>query len=137
MEMLSHSGRATVEGPEVPDAPASFPMEFRVRLRGVTGKKLSGGKLVDTADNMFKLGIRRDYPFSKPLLVWQTDISHPNISHPSEGGVVCMRLLQEWRAERTLLSIVEGVAELLEHPNAAEPLNFPSCIAAVEHAAQG
>lgn len=111
----------------------SFPVKLEVRLNGILGLKRFNGEVVETRDNRFSVVLRRDYPFMKPVVRWRSDIFHPNISCPAEGGVVCMRLLQEWRADRTLLSLAEGLAALVEHPNLNEPLNFESCMKACEH----
>lgn len=114
-------------------AQTNFPLELTADLTGVRALAREGGKVIETETNRFIVEVRRDYPFMKPGIRWLTDIFHPNISTPKEGGVVCIRLLQEWRADRTLLSLVEGIANLVENPNLEEPLNFDSCIEACNY----
>lgn len=135
--MLATCGRCRFELPDIRPSRIAFPLSVAVRLEGVPALVMDKGALKQTDDNRFLITLRRDYPFTKPVVTWLTDIFHPNISPPSDGGVVCTRLLQEWRAERSLLSLVEGIASLVEHPNKDEPLSFDSCLSAAEYFSKG
>lgn len=128
--MMAKCTRAKIQKPELRVNRLLFPLEFKAVLVGIESFRTMDGTVLSSSENSFMLTIRRDYPFMKPGIRWLTDIFHPNIAPPSDGGVVCTRLLQEWRADRTLLSLVEGIANLVEHPNTAEPLHFDSCMKA-------
>ncbi len=128
--MLACTSRAVCELPELRPREITFPLEFMVHLREIKAMKLSDGRVVTANENSFSVLISRDYPFMKPRVRWMTEIFHPNISPPADGGVVCIRLLQEWKVDRTLLSLVEGVANLVENPNTAEPLSYDACLKA-------
>ena len=129
-DLLAKYSKAVIQKPELRVNRMVFPLESRVELDGIVSFLTRDGAILSSPENSFMLTIRRDYPFMKPGIRWLTDIFHPNIAPPSDGGVVCTRLLQEWRADRTLLSLVEGIANLVEHPNMAEPLHFDSCMRA-------
>ncbi len=114
-----------------------FPLEIRVELCDAVALAKVDGRISKTNENRFGIFVRREYPFAKPGLRWATDIFHPNISSPVDGGVICTRLIEEWKAERTLLSLVEGIYNLVENPNIDEPLSFDSCMEARDYIAAG
>ena len=120
---------------EYSDEPGmNFPYTIDVRLTGVRGlDRMKDGKIVEKSDHRFRIVVFRDYPVLKPGIIWQSGIFHPNISTPENGGIVCTKLLQEWKTERTLNSLIAGIAHLVENPNRKEPLGFESCESAVRY----
>lgn len=61
--------------------------------------------------------IPRDYPYSPPIVKWETPLEprHPNIS---SGGLVCINILsKDWRPQYTLITVYRSLEWLLENPN--------------------
>lgn len=104
----------------------SFPAKIALTFQGVaTGYGQEGIR--------FEIEIHRAYPFRRPSVRCLSEVVHPNIAPASEGGFVCTRLLDEWRGERTIASVIAGIRELIEKPNFSEPLGLETCLrAAVE-----
>jgi ubiquitin-protein ligase len=119
IEMLRKSGMAIVE--RVETSTIDFPAKLTVRIRRDNDSPV-----------VFEIEIPREYPFRRPSVLCMSEILHPNISPASEGGIVCTKLLEEWRVERTLQAIVAGLLELLRNPNYREPLGTETCIKAAE-----
>lgn len=130
---MRSTDKARITATAVEKTPIDFPVELTAELKGISALTRNGDRVEVSETNRFAIEVRRDYPFMKPGIRWLTNIYHPNIAPPAEGGVVCTRLLQEWRADRTLLSLVEGIANLVENPNLDEPLNFDSCMEACNY----
>lgn len=119
-------------------ATASFPVILTVSLEGPVGLLVDGdGTVRQTNTHSFEVTIHRDYPIRKPSVRWLTPIFHPNISPAEEKGIVCTRILLDWRADRTLYSLISGIAHLIENPNIGEPLGFDICRRAVSYMTQG
>jgi len=118
---------------EAADGKIEFPICFDISINGASGLTLVGGTVKECELHRFSLEIGRDYPYQKPSLFWQTPIFHPNICPPEAGGMVCTRLLNEWKAERTISSLIYAVMYLIEHPNFMEPLGSDACMNAARY----
>jgi ubiquitin-protein ligase len=105
----------------------SFPLLLTVTLQQVPGPVLENDRVVYRYDHRFQVVIGRNYPFEKPLVIWQTPIFHPNIMMPEDGGHLCIRLLSEWGFNSTLLTFIKGVESLLVAPNGTSPFGTDSC----------
>lgn len=112
---------------------AVFPICLEVSVAGVAGMAIVDGAVIEIDSHRFIVEIGRDYPYQKPAVFWQTPIYHPNICPPEEGGMVCTRLLNEWRGERTLYSLINAILYLIEHPNGKEPLGSEACMDAARY----
>jgi len=124
LELCSRLSEVTLEPGKVA-APVTFPLTFLVRVSGRFPQN-------EISEHHFQITVSRDYPFQKPEVRWLTPIFHPNIAPPEEGGIVCVNLINQWRAERTLCALISGIMNLLSHPNAEEPLGYSTCISASE-----
>lgn len=80
--------------------------------------------------HQFDLILSEDYPFERPRAIWKTQIFHPNIMTPEDGGFVCIRSLDNWSFGSNLTSFVVGVENLLADPNPMNPYGTDSCIKA-------
>jgi len=114
-------------------SPSSFPLEVRVELKGVSALELSENGSVTRDRHRFSIILSREYPFEKPLVIWRTPIFHPNIMMPEDGGHVCIKLLDEWSFNSTLLSFIKGIETLLLNPNPESPFGTKSCTMAAEY----
>lgn len=112
---------------------SSYPLEFRIHLVGIPSLELLEEDLVKRTTHTFSIIINEEYPFEKPLVLWRTPIFHPNIMLPDDGGHVCIKLLDDWSFNSTLLSFVKGIETLLLNPNPASPFGTSSCTAAAEY----
>ncbi|KAK2962386.1 putative SUMO-conjugating enzyme UBC9-B [Blattamonas nauphoetae] len=62
-----------------------------------------------------------DYPSKPPKCKFTPTLPHPNI-YPS--GTVCLSILNEdkdWRPSLSVKTILEGIQDLLVHPNISDP----------------
>lgn len=110
-----------------------FPVNIDVTLLKVPGPVLEYEKVVYRYNHSFRMIIGRNYPFEKPLIIWQTDIFHPNIMLPEDGGHLCTRLLSDWGFNSNLLTFIKGVESLLVAPNGSSPFGTNSCTMAAHH----
>lgn len=106
-----------------------FPITIDVTLSNVLGYE-SKGKIV--TEHGFTMMITEEYGQRKPEVRWRTQIFHPNIMDPKDGGYVCIKLLNEWSFGSKLLSFIKGVENLVSCPNYKSPFGTDSCMAAAE-----
>lgn len=113
-------------GLNVPDVPddLEFPFEFEVEVGPVPGYSSRG---IECKMHRFVISIGDDYPYERPRVRWLSDIFHPNIMHPSEGGSVCVMQLDHWDFDSDLAGFIRAVTELINNPNPYDPLRTPTC----------
>jgi ubiquitin-protein ligase len=110
-----------------------FPIEVDVEMFNTPAPIWRGGKMEIKYSHKFILMIPDDYPFRKPMVRWQTNIFHPNIMHPKNGGFVCTNLLTRWNFKSNLKMFIKGIESLLANPNPQSPFETPSCSRAAEY----
>jgi ubiquitin-protein ligase len=110
--------------PPVPDG-AAFPIEISISLSN-TSARIS--KTETGGVHSFSLRISEEYPYERPRAKWMTQIFHPNIMLPEDGGLVCVKSLDNWSFGSSLLSFVKGVEQLLADPNPQNPYSTDSCM---------
>lgn len=94
---------------------------YVVSLNAPAFEKTFDGTVKQRREHEFKILLSRDYPYAGSVEVWWlTPIFHPNIS---KEGVVCIQLLNLWNEGTTVKSVVQGIKQLLENPNPADPLD--------------
>ncbi|MDD1771656.1 MAG: hypothetical protein LUQ09_01915 [Methanomassiliicoccales archaeon] len=111
----------------------NFPLKVDVTLERTPGPLMENGKLAYRYQHKIQLIIGREYPFEKPLVIWQTPIFHPNIMMPEDGGHVCIKLLSDWSFNSTLSTFIKGLESLLISPNGGSPFGTDSCTAAAQY----
>ena len=107
----------------------SFPYSLKVRLVGVTGY-VAPGKTAD--EHEFDVILGEDFPYERPKIRWKSEIFHPNIMSPSEGGGVCIADRDRWDFDSSLSDLILRIADLVKNPNPYNPLVSESCTAAAE-----
>lgn len=115
-----------------PDA-TSFPLLIEVNMKKIPGPILRTNRVTHTWNHRFTIKITSNYPYQKPVVRWHTEIFHPNIMVPEDGGYVCTRLLDTWNFQSNLLAFVQGIESLLSNPNPKSPYGSESCIAAAKY----
>ncbi len=110
-----------------------LPVAVEVVMNNVVGPALLGGRVVKRRHHRFTMIVGKDYPFEKPRVRWKTPVFHPNIMMPEDGGFVCIKQLDGWTFNSTLLSFIKSVESLLTNPNPANPFGTESCTAAAEY----
>jgi len=110
-----------------------FPLEICIELVDIPALEMDEGDLVNRTVHSFSVIINEEYPFEKPLVLWRTSIFHPNIMAPDDGGHVCIKLLDDWSFNSTLLSFIKGIETMLLNPNPSSPFGTSSCTAAAEY----
>lgn len=118
-----------VDDPELKE----FPITVEVKINKVPGPVVRNNRVTHKWDHRFTMRISEDYPYEKPVVRWQTEIFHPNIMMPADGGYVCTRLLDTWDFQSNLLSFIQAVESLLSNPNPRSPYGSESCMDAAHY----
>ncbi len=106
---------------------SKFPVEMEVLMRNVPGPVRRGERITNKYTHKLKVTITREYPYQKPIVEWRSEIFHPNIMEPFDGGYVCTKLLDRWTAQDNLYKFLVGVEGLLSNPNPGDPYGTSSC----------
>ncbi len=85
-----------------------------------------------TSDHDFSIIITEEYGQSKPEVRWRSKIFHPNIMMPEDGGLVCIKMLNEWTYGMRLKSFLCSISTLITEPNPSNPFGTKSCLEAAE-----
>lgn len=112
---------------------SKFPVEVNVTLLKTPGPIMQNGKIKHRYTHKLKLIITENYPYQKPIVKWQSEIFHPNIMLPEDGGYLCTKLLDEWNFTSSLLAFIKGIESLLVNPNPRKPFGNDSCTRAAEY----
>jgi ubiquitin-protein ligase len=112
---------------------SKFPMEVNITLIKTAGPIMRDGKILHKFTHKLKIFITENYPYEKPIVRWQSEIFHPNVMMPDDGGYVCTKLLDDWSFSSNLMSFVKGLESLLIHPNPQNPYGSDSCTKAAEY----
>jgi len=131
MVVCSRYLRHAIEMDEISSSP--FPVEIKVDMKEIPALELSEEGLRKREDHRFSIIINEEYPFEKPLVIWRTPIFHPNIMIPEDGGHVCIKLLDDWNLNSTVLSFIKGIEAMLMNPNPLSPFGTESCTRAAEY----
>ncbi len=83
-------------------------------------------------EHEFAITITEDYGQCKPEVRWKSEIFHPNIMSPEDGGLVCIKMLDNWSYGTRLSAFLNGIITLLSEPNVASPFGTDSCMQAAE-----
>jgi len=110
-----------------------FPIEIYVEMFDVPAPIWHNDKVETKYEHRFKMLIPEDYPYRKPSVRWRTEIFHPNIMSPKNGGYVCINILSRWNFDSNLRLFVKGIETLLSNPNPDNPFETPSCTKAAEY----
>jgi len=89
--------------------------EWNMTLNGPLGSPYENGKY------KLHISIPKEYPFSPPIVYFQTEIFHPNIS---TKGEICIDILKNaWSPVLNILSVISSISSLLVNPNPDDPYN--------------
>ena len=81
-----------------------FPVTLMVTLVETPGPVWRDDGLSHKNTHQFMVTITDSYPYEKPIVRWSSEIFHPNIKLPDDGGEVCTRLLDGWGFQSNLVS---------------------------------
>lgn len=118
-----------VDDPEI----RSLPINITVIMKKVPAPIVKNNRVTHKWNHTFSMRITDEYPYRKPVVRWHTNIFHPNIMLPTEGGYVCTKLLDTWDFQSNLFSFIQAVESLLSNPNPRSPYGSKSCIAAAKY----
>lgn len=110
-----------------------FPLEMTFSMKNVPALTCHGRNIRKIRNHTFSLIINDNYPFEKPRVRWETPIFHPNIMDPEDGGHVCIKLLDTWTFNTSLVSFIRGMEHLLMNPNPLSPFGTDSCMEATKY----
>ena len=111
----------------------AFPIKVMVTLKNTPGPIVKKNKLDHKLTHQFKMMITDEYPYEKPIVLWESLIFHPNIQLPQDGGHVCTKLLDTWNFQSNLLAFIKGIETLLANPNPKSPWGTNSCTRAAQY----
>lgn len=80
----------------------------------------------------FRLELQREHPLKPPIVIWLTEISHPNIVTNIPGAVCNSILGEDWKPNLKLVSVVNALYFLLSDPNPDNVFDNPNCLKAAE-----
>ena len=109
-----------------------FPIEITMTLRNIPAYCLNGDEIEHIENHTMLVIIDEEFGFKKPTIRWKTPIFHPNIMMPSDGGYICLNTLDNWEFSSHLIAVVQGVEQLIMHPNPKSPFGTDSCMKASE-----
>ena len=112
---------------------STFPIVLKVIMKNVPGPIMVNGRLDYRYVHKLRIEITTEYPYQKPNVTWLTDIFHPNIMAPGEGGFVCTKLLDNWGVGSDLLTFIKGLEALLLTPNPLSPYGSDTCTRAAQY----
>jgi ubiquitin-protein ligase len=104
-----------------------FPIEIEVEMFNTPAPIRRGGRVDIQYEHKFTLFITDEYPYRKPNVRWHSEIYHPNIMEPANGGYVCTNILSRWDFRSNLKKFIKGIESLLSNPNPDNPFDTPSC----------
>jgi len=108
-------------------------MEVSITMIKTPGPIMHEQRIMHKYTHKLKIYITENYPYEKPIVRCQSEIFHPNIMIPDDGGYVCTRLLDDWCFSSNLMSFIKGLESLLTHPNPKNPYGSDSCTKAAEY----
>ena len=86
----------------------------------INGRILPRSNIYNRSAFEDRIKIPIEYPFKPPEIEMTTPIYHPNIA---EGGKICIPMLRTtdgWKSTNTLVNIVNGIVDYIDHPNIDE-----------------
>jgi len=111
---LQHSGHSDI--PEnISIGYTDDPFIWNATIIGAVDTPYEGG--------LFKLNIKlpKNYPFSPPVVHFDTKIFHPNIN---DSGDICLDILKShWSPAYNLTHVMLSILSLMSSPNADDPFN--------------
>lgn len=109
---------------------AEFPIRIDMHMSNVIGYDAPGSIITE---HDFVIILTEEYGFRKPEVRWRSPIFHPNILGPDEGGYVCIKMLNEWTFDTSLLNFLKGVETLVSEPNPDSPFGTERCLEAARY----
>ena len=106
---------------------AEFPIRIDMHMSNVMAHE-TADRIITEHD--FYIVLTEDYGFKKPEVRWKTQIFHPNIMDPSDGGYVCTKMLNEWEFNTRLPAFLKSLSFLVSNPNPMSPFGTESCMEA-------
>lgn len=106
-----------------------FPFTLCMKVSNIVGYE-EENKII--TEHEFFVTITEEYGESKPEVRWKTKIFHPNIMMPEDGGLVCMKLLNDWSYGTHLLSFLKSIEMLISEPNPSSAFGTDSCMRAAK-----
>lgn len=115
------------------DDDADLPLELDMRISNVLAYGSIGHVI---SEHELTVIITEEYGQRKPEVRWRSHIFHPNIMDPDDGGLVCMRMLEDWSYGTRLVTFLSSIVALLSNPNPKSPFGTDSCMAAARFFAE-
>lgn len=119
-------------------------VEFWINIEAlgfVQDHNKEGVKLIPKKFHRVNLKLNRSFPYPGGIdFSWYSNIFHPNI-HPvdiqdlnvSGTGFICLNILKKWSRLSDLETTIKALKNLVENPNADDPLIYDPCLKAAEY----
>jgi ubiquitin-protein ligase len=112
---------------------SQWPVVIELVLKNAPGPVRRQERVTNKYTHKLRVTITREYPYQKPIVEWGSEIFHPNIMEPFDGGYVCTKLLDKWTAKDNIHKFIVGLETLLANPNPRDPYATSTCKEAAVH----
>lgn len=112
------------------DPNATLPITIDMIMSNVFGYEAENKPITR---HEFSIVITENYGQLKPEVRWRSHIFHPNIMDPDDGGLVCLKMLNEWEYGMHLSEFISNVEMLVMNPKPYNPFNTDSCMRAAKY----
>lgn len=109
---------------------ATLPLTIDMTMTNVFGYE-SRDKPITT--HRFSVIITEDFGQRKPEIRWRSHIFHPNIMDPDDGGLVCLKTLNDWTYGTHLVDFLASIEMMVANPNPRNPFGTKSCLEAAQY----
>lgn len=109
---------------------AEFPIRIDMHMSKVVGYEAPDRPVTE---HDFYIILTEEYGLQKPEVRWKSEIFHPNIMSPEDGGYVCTKMLDTWDFGTPLLTFLKGVEILVSNPNPMNPFGTGTCMEAAKY----
>ncbi len=111
-------------------------VKISVKLRSPAPVKV-GDDIGLSFKHDFEITLGNEYPYKAPKVSWNSDIYHPNISPPNEGGKLDIGYIDRWDFSDSVVDLVEEIEKILMEPGMDHKLDESTCVAASKKYLEG
>ena len=104
-------------------------VKIRVQLK-TSGPIKVGDDIGLSFKHEFEVRLGREYPYTAPKIKWNSDIFHPNIAPPEEGGRLRMGYIDRWDFSKNIVDLVHDIEKILMEPEIDNKIGESTCVEA-------
>ncbi|MGM0509858.1 MAG: ubiquitin-conjugating enzyme E2 [Thermoplasmatota archaeon] len=104
-------------------------VKIRVQLK-TSGPIKVGDDIGLSFKHEFEVILGREYPYTAPEINWNSDIFHPNIAPPEEGGRLRIGYIDPWDFSKSIVDLVHYIEKILMEPEIDNKVDESTCVEA-------